>query len=215
MFPISHGPNWDRPDIAYCRYLQMAAGIDKDEIEYNGRYKHIREQRDLAIFGLCLYQLFRTTFFVQMNNLSASPDAFVMRAQPENPLTHEIAPVEITFYGRNKLNFPDESLFARLTKTNGKFRKLPPGYWLLIHIGLRYEEDLRPILNFLQNNNSLFFVFSIQEVENNSGNTVARFVSYQPRLEIVDIDIGEAADLLKHSSAHGTVIQKRGYPPAS
>ena len=50
-FTIPHDKVWFRPDKAYFESQSQSQGIDSSEIEWNGKYKSIRELRDLAIFG--------------------------------------------------------------------------------------------------------------------------------------------------------------------
>jgi hypothetical protein len=186
-FTIPHDNVWLRPDEAYFEYQKQAKGIDQDEIEWNGKHKRIRELRDLAIFGLAFYSMQEYRCFVQMNALSDSPDAFLMRNVSDE--TSEVAPIEITFYGRNKIGLPEKSLEEKLNELGGKFQKLPQGYWLLIHIGKDLIIDHQAIGNELLTRKAEFNVFSIQAVSNHP-DTVARVVSYNPKLEAYDINIG-------------------------
>ena len=106
-FTIPHNNLWFRPDEAYFNYQKKAKGIDQNEIEWNGKYKGIRELRDLSIFGLAFYTMQNCPCFVQMNSLSDSPDAFLARLVSKD--TYETAPVEITFYGGNRIGPPKKS----------------------------------------------------------------------------------------------------------
>jgi len=209
-FIIPHDKVWLRPDMAYFESQKQAKGIDRDEIEYNGKYKRIRELRDLAIFGLAFYNMQEHRCFVQMNNIDDSPDAFLMR--PVSDETNEIAPIEITFYGRNKIELPVKPLEERLSDPGGKFQKLPQGYWLLIHIGKDLVVDHQAIANKLSALNAEFNVFSVQEVSNHP-DTIARFVSYGPKLERYDVNIGAISHKLAETDIPGTLTVERGRPP--
>src|SRR5436190_12963149 len=114
-FTIPHNKIWLRPDKAYFEYQKQASGIDHDEFEWNGKHKRIREIRDIAVFGLAFYSMQEHKCFVQMNDLSDSPDAFLMR--PVSEETYETAPIEITFYGRSKIGLPKKSLLEKLSGT--------------------------------------------------------------------------------------------------
>jgi len=210
-FSIPHNNVWLRPDQAYFDYQKQAAGIDHDEIEWNGKYKSIRELRDLAIFGLSFCTMQEHPCFVQMNTLSDSPDAFLMR--PVSKETYETAPIEITFYGRNRIGLPNKSLEAKLNESGGKFQKLPQGYWLLIHLGKDLVVDHQAITDRLLSLNAKFNVFSIQEISNHP-DTIARFVAYNPRLEAYNVNIGEICHKLSQTKIPGTLTVKRGKPPA-
>lgn len=94
-FTLPHDKVWLRPDRTYFEYRKQAHGIDHDEVEYNGKYKRIRELRDLAVLGLSFHAMQEHPCFVQMNILDDSPDAFLMTHVSEE--TSEIAPVEITY----------------------------------------------------------------------------------------------------------------------
>ena len=209
-FTIPHENVWLRPDKAYFEYKKQAGGIDPDEIEWNGKYKRIRELRDLAVFGLAFYTMQEHPCFVQMNTLDDSPDAFLMR--PISDETQETAPIEITFYGRNKLGLPEKSLEEKLSEKGGKFQKLPQGYWLLIHIGKGLEIDHQAITDKVLSLSAKFNVFSVQEVSNHP-DTIARVVAYNPKLETYDINIGAVCHKLSKTKIPGTLTVKRGRKP--
>lgn len=208
-FTIPHDKVWLRPDIAYFEYQKQVAGIDHDEIEYNGKYKRIRELRDLAIFGLAFYAMQEYSCFVQMNNIDDSPDAFLMR--PVSDETQEIAPIEMTLYGRNKLGLPEKSLVEKLSERGGKFQ-LPEGYWILIHIGKDLEIDHQAVTDRLLTLGTDLRAFSIQEVSNHP-DTIARVVSYSPILEAYDVNIGAISNKLAQTDIPGTVTVNRGRKP--
>ena len=209
-FTIPHSKVWFRPDQAYFEYQKQAGGIDHDEIEYNGKHKRIRELRDLAVFGLAFYAMQNHRCFVQMNDISDSPDAFLMR--PVSDDTHEVAPIEITFYGRSKIGLPQKKLEEKLSEPGGKFQKLPQGYWLLIHIGKGLVVNHQEISNKLLERKATFNVFLVQEVSNHP-DTIARVISYNPKLEAYDINIGAISHKLAQTKIPGTVTAERGRPP--
>ena len=211
-FSVSHDKVWLRPDQAYFESQSQAQGIDASEIEWNGRYKGIRELRGLAIFGLCLYEMCGTPFFVQMNSRDSSPDAFVMRVSPNNPTTNEIGPVEITFYGRSRVGLPEQSLADKLSVKGGKFWKLPPKYCLLIHIGKDLQINHEEVAARLRKININFQVFSIQEVSDYP-DTISRIVIYRPEYRSKDINVGEVCYKLQKSNIPGIVTQVRGKSP--
>ncbi len=208
-FLIPHGNVWFRPDEAYFEYQKQAKGIDPNEIEWNGRYKRIRELRDLSILGLAFYTMQENPCFVQMNDLSDSPDAFLMR--PVSEETQEIAPIEMTFYGRNRLSLPVKSLAEKLSERGGKFQ-LPPRYWILIHIGKGLEVDHDSISKKLLSQNKELNAFSVQEVSNHP-DTIARVVSYSPKLESFDVNIGAVCHRLSQTKIPGTLTVYKGKPP--
>lgn len=209
-FTIPHDNVWLRPDMAYSEYQKQANGIDRSEIEYNGKYKQIRELRDLAVFGLAFYTMQEYPCFVQMNSKDPSPDAFLMR--PVSEETQEIASIEMMFYGRNRLGVPEKTLLEKLSERGGKF-ELPSGYWILIHLGkglkINHEEVSKKLLNLDRD----LEVFSIQEVSNHP-DTIARVVSYSPKLEVFDVNIGGICNKLSQTDILGKVTAKRGRKPA-
>lgn len=209
-FTIPHANVWLRPDQAYFEYQKQANGIDSDEIEWNGKYKTIRELRDIAVFGLAFYTLQEHPCFVQMNTLDASPDAFLARFVSDD--TYETAPIEITFYGRNKLGVPEKPLEDKLSQVGGKFYKLPQGYWLLVHIGKGLEVNHQAIADKLLVQKAKFNVFSVQEVSNHP-DTIARFVAYNPELETYDVNIGALCHKLSKTKIPGTLTIKKGKSP--
>jgi len=213
-FNISYDKVWFRPDKAYFESQSRAQGIDPGEFEWNGKYKRIRELRDLAIFGLCLYESYGTPFFVQMNYKDPSPDAFVMRVSPDNPTTNEVGPVEITFYGRSRIGLPKQSLADKLSEKGGKFWKLPPQYCLLVHIGKGLQVNHEEVASRLSKVNTNFQVFSIQEISDYP-DTIARVVSYRPEYVSKDVNVGEVCYKLQKSDILGIVTQVRGRPPKS
>lgn len=208
-FIIPHDKVWLRPDRAYFEYQKQANGIDHDEIEYNGKYKRIRELRDLAVFGLAFYTMQEHPCFVQMNNVDDSPDAFLMRPVSED--TQEIAPIEMTFYGRNRLGIPEKSLVDKLSEKGGKFQ-LPEGYWILIHIGKDLETNHQAITDKLLTLKNDLKAFSVQEISNHP-DTIARVVSYSPKLEGYDINIGALCHKLSQTKIPGTLTAYKGKPP--
>lgn len=210
-FTISHDNVWLRPDMAYFEYQKQATGIGRDEIEYNGKYKRIRELRDLAIFGLGFYTMQEHPCFVQMNNIDDSPDAFLMR--PVSDETQEIAPIEMTFYGRNKLGLPKKSLVDKLSERGGKLQ-LPARYWILIHIGKGLEVDHKVVTDKLLALDAGLNVFSVQEVSNHP-DTIARVVAYYPKLEAYDVNVGAICNKLSKTKIPGTVTVKRGRKPGT
>lgn len=213
-FTIEHGKAWQRPDQAYGDFQEAAKDLTPDQLA-DGKNKLLQEKRDVAIFGACIYDLTRQPTFVQMNDKSDSPDAFLLQKSEANETTNNIAAVEITFYGGNKLGIPDESLADRLAKEGGKFReKLPPDYWLLVHIGEGLNVDHLEVARRLQEMNAQFGVFSIQEIPKNAlGDTMLRFVKYNPECVTKDINIGEVFHSFSGSDIPGEVTQVRGFPP--
>lgn len=209
-FTLPHGDTWLRPDHAYFESQKLATGIDSNELEWNGKYKRIRELRSLSIFGLGFYTMQEHPCFVQMNDLSDSPDAFLMRHISEE--TTEIAPIEITFYGGSRVGLPNKSLEEKLSEQGGKFQKLPKGYWLLVHIGRGFDVDHQAIAKELSQRHADFNVFSIQETSSHP-DTIARFVAYNPKLEGYDINIGGVCHKLSQSDIYGTVTTKKGRKP--
>lgn len=209
-FIIPHDNVWLRPDQAYFEYQKQAQGLDPDEIEWNGKYKAIRELRDISVFGLSFYTMQEHACFVQMNTLSDSPDAFLARIVSDD--TYETAPIEITFYGRSRLGVPEKPLEDKLSQTGGKFYKLPQGYWLLVHIGKGLKVNHQAIAAKLSVMRARFNVFSIQEVSNHP-DTMARFVAYNPRLEVYDVNIGEICHKLSQTNIPGTLTIKKGKRP--
>lgn len=210
-FTIPHDNVWFRPDEAYFESQKQGKGIDLDEIEWNGKYKRIRELRGLAIFGLSFYTMQEHRCFVQMNTLSDSPDAFLARVISDD--TYETAPIEITFYGRNRVGLPKKSLEDKLSEPRGKFYKLPEGYWLLIHLGRNLNVDHQAITNKLLSMSAKFNVFSIQEISNHP-DTIARFVAYSPKLEAFDVNVGGICYKLSQTNIPGTLTIKRGRTPS-
>jgi len=209
-FTIPHDTTfWLRPDMAYFEYQEQAMGIDPDEIEYNGKHKRIREIRDLAIFGLAFYSMQEHSCFVQMNDIDDSPDAFLMRPVSED--TQEIAPIEMTFYGKNKLGLPDKSLEEKLSEVGGKFY-LRAKYWILIHLGMDLDVNHDAVSAKLLSMNPELRAFSIQEISRHP-DTIARVVSYAPKLEAYDINIGAICHELSQTNIPGNVTVKRGRKP--
>lgn len=198
-FTIPHGTVWKRPDEAYFDYKEQAKGIDQADIEWNGKYKTIRELRDLAVFGLSLYVFGGKPFFVQMNSKDASPDAFIMQESSTHELTADIGPVELTYYGPNRNGKPQQTLLERLTAKGGKFQKLPEGYALVIHIGPNENVDHQTITDHLTSVGAKFHVFSIQEVSSHP-DTISRLVVYSPECKYIDVNIGEVCDKLSKST---------------
>jgi len=211
-FTIPHDKVWLRPDKAYFESQSQAQGISPSELDWNGKYKGIRELRDLAIFGLCLCELHKTPFFVQMNSKDSSPDAFVMRASPDDPTTNEVGPIELTFYGRSRIALPKQSLADKLSAKGGKFWKLPPRYCLLIHIGKGLQINHKEVATCLSKVNTNFQVFSIQELSDYP-DTIAQVVSYRPEYRFRDINVGEVCHKLQKSDIPGIVTQVRGRLP--
>jgi hypothetical protein len=210
-FTIEHDTVWQRPDQAYFDFQDGIKGVEPAKIE-DGKYKALREKRDIAIFGACIYKLTGEPTFVQMNNKSDSPDAFMLQRSSTDETTTNIAPVEITFYGGNKLGLPTESLVDRLSKSGGKFQeKLPPNYWLLVHIGVGLTVDHQAVTDKLLEMKADFGVFSIQEISN-SPDTILRFVAYSPECKAIDVNIGEVFHDLSESKIEGTLTQVRGLP---
>ena len=210
-FTIPHENVWLRPDEAYFESQKQAKGIDPDEIEWNGKYKRMRELRGLAIFGLSFYTMQEHRCFVQMNTLSDSPDAFLARVVSGD--TYETAPIEITFYGRSRVGLPKKSLQNKLSEPGGKFYKLPEGYWLLIHLGRNLNVDHQAITDKLLSISAKFNVFSIQEISNHP-DTVARFVAYNPKLEAFDVNVGGICYKLSQTNIPGTLTIKKGRAPS-
>jgi len=210
-FTIPHEKVWLRPDHAYFESSEQAKGVDPDEIEWNGKYKRIRELRGLSIFGLCFYTMNAHPCFVQMNNLSDSPDAFL--ARPVSKDTNEIAPIEITFYGRSRIGLPEKKLEEKLSELGGKFYKLPEGYWLLIHIGKNLEVNHQAIRDKLLAINAKFDVFSVQEVSDHP-DTIARFIVYNPKLDAYDVNIGGVCHKLAKTKIPGILTIEKGKAPS-
>lgn len=211
-FTIPHDKVWLRPDEAYFKSQSLSQGIDSHEIEWDGRYKNIRELKSLAIFGLHLYEMSETPFFVQMNSKDSSPDAFVMRVSPNDSTKNEIGPVEITSYGKSRIGLPEQSLADKLNEKGGKFWKLPSTYCLLVHIGKNLQVNHEELVSCLAKININFQVFSIQEISNYP-DTISRIISYRPEYKIKNVNIGKVCYKLQNSGIYGTVTQIRGRSP--
>ena len=209
-FTIPHNKEWKRPDMAFFESQEQAKGINPDELEWNGKYKRIRELRGLSIFGLSFYTMQEHSCFVQLNDLSDSPDAFLTRVVSED--TYETAPIEITFYGRSRVGMPKVSLLEKLSDKKGKFYKLPEGYWLLIHLGRGVKVDHQEISDKLLSMNAKFNAFLIQEVATHP-DTVARFVAYTPKFEAYDVNVGGVAYKLSKTKIPGNLTIEKGKPP--
>lgn len=148
-----------------------------------------------------------------MHDKSDSTDACLLQQSATEEMANNLAPVEITFYGSNKRGAPTESLADRLAKKGGKFQeKLPPDYWLLVHIGRGLEVDHLEVTRRLEEMNAQFGVFSIQEVMS-SPDTILRFVRYNPVCEVRAINIGEVFYNFSGSNILGEITQVRGFPP--
>lgn len=210
-FTLPHDFVWKRPDEAFFDAKDQAEGIDADEIEWNGKYKRIRELRDIAVFGTAMYDLYGTPFWVQLNTQNDSPDAFVMRPSPDNESEADIGAVELTFYGRSKLGLPKKTLAEKLSEPRGKFSKLPDQYCLVVLIGRGLEVDHLAVTAKMKEIDAKFQVFSIQEVSTHP-DTIVRFVVYSPNCMTKDINIGELWDRLRKDKVYGTLTQKRGNP---
>jgi len=210
-FTLPHDFIWKRPDEAFFDAKEQAEGIDPDEIEWDGKYKQIRELRDIAIFGSAMYDLHGTPFWVQLNTKNDSPDAFVMRQSPDVKGDADIGAVELTFYGRNRLGLPKKSLADKLSEPKGKFSKLPDQYCLVILIGKGLEIDHLAVTEKMKAINAKFQIFSIQEVTD-SPDTTIRFVVYSPVCKSKDINIGEVWDKQRKDKVFGTMTQTRGIP---
>lgn len=208
---MPHDFIWKRPDEAFFDAKEQAEGIDPDEIEWDGKYKQIRELRDIAIFGSAMYDLHGTPFWVQLNTKNDSPDAFVMRQSPDVKGDADIGAVELTFYGRNRLGLPKKSLADKLSEPKGKFSKLPDQYCLVILIGKGLEIDHLAVTEKMKAINAKFQIFSIQEVTD-SPDTTIRFVVYSPVCKSKDINIGEVWDKQRKDKVFGTMTQTRGIP---
>ncbi len=211
-FTIPHDKVWLRPDVAYFKSQSQSQGIDPYELEWNGKYKNIQELKSLAIFGLHLYEMSGTPFFVQMNSKDSSPDAFIMRASPNDSTINEIGPVEITFYGRNKIGLPKQSFTDKLSAKKGKFWKLPSIYCLLIHIGRDLHVNHEELFSCLAKVNINFQVFSIQEISDYP-DTISRIISYRPEYKTKDVNIGKVCYELQKSDIYGIATQIRGRSP--
>lgn len=212
-FAIPHEKKWLRPDVAYFDYQSKAQDINNpSEIEWNGKHKRIRELRDLAVFGLCLYGIHETPFFVQMNSKEFSPDAFIMRVSPNDLIKHEIGPVELTFYGRSRIGLPKQSLADKLSEENGKFWKLPEHYCLVVHIGKNLQVDHKEVADRLKSININFQVYSIREVSNYP-DTIVQIVSYRPEYRAANINIGKVCHGLQKTNIPGNITQVRGKQP--
>jgi hypothetical protein len=213
-FPIPHGTLWLRPDKAFFDYLDQAQklGVSQDDIEFNGKYKRLREQRDLAVFGLALYGVYGKVFLVQLNDQDPSPDGFLMTPDEDHELTASLKPVEMTFYGHSQRGLPKDTLLTRLTAKKGKFNKLPNKYTLLIHIGPDIDVDHQSISDEMVRRNVKFDAFSIQEVVGMPDTTV-RLVFYTPKYEEQLVNIGQAAVIIKGSGVAAKVTQIWGRPP--
>lgn len=210
-FTLPHDFEWKRPDEAFFDAKEQTNGIDPDEVEWDGKYKRIRELRDIAIFGSAMYDVFGTPFWVQLNTKNDSPDAFIMRQSPNVKGDADIGAVELTFYGRNKIGLPKKSLADKLSEPRGKFSKLPDQYCLVIIIGKGLEIDHLAVTEKMKAINAKFQVFSIQEVTN-SPDTTIRFVAYSPICKSKVINIGEVWHKLREDKVFGTLTQKRGLP---
>jgi len=102
-------------------------------------------------------------------------------------------------------------LVEKLSERGGKFQ-LPEGYWILIHIGKDLKIDHQAISDKLLALGTDLKAFSVQEVSNHP-DIIARIVSYSPKLETYDVNIGTISNKLAQTDIPGTVTVNRGRKP--
>lgn len=196
---------WHAPLNIYWHIQQLSKEVGSDAIETKAAYKSVRECRIGAIAALALFQRTGKPAYVQLCKRDP-PDVFIIQPSDKIGGQVDITQIEITSY----LKTSEESLLEQLRRT-----KVPAGinlyseyYVLLVNLGVGLGIDYAPIRKYLNENQTPFPVWTLQEIQR-SPNTTARLVIINPETKEIDLDVGKTAYLFKKLKLPDVVVIRR------
>lgn len=194
---IKPGNIWHSPLNVYWHLNKLAKEVGSDIIEADRKYQTVREARIGAIVAMGIFKKTKKPTYLQLYKPDP-PDLIFMQQTNE---TRDITQIEITSY-TGKLK---ESLLDQLK------RKDPPGYHkysdnyiLVVSLGIGMKVDFEPIGDYLNSNVTPYPIWVIQEVPNKP-NTSARLTILNPKMQELEIDIGEAANEMQKLKLPGVI----------
>ncbi len=202
---INTGKIWYSPLNVYWHIQKLTDKVGTEAVENKNKYQCVREARIGAIVALAMFQRTKKPTYIQLYKPDP-PDVILMQSSKDFKGQLDIILVEITsFTGK-----PKESLLDQLKRTKVKpgIHILSEEYILVVNVGIGFEINYRPIKDYLNENNTPFPVWGVQQI---SGfpDTIAKVVMINPKLYEIDINIGEAAYLLGKSGWPDVLHTKR------
>lgn len=196
---------WHSPINVYWHLDKLAQKVGQSAIETSGKYKSAREARIGAVVALALFKRTHKPTFLQLYKPDP-PDVVLMQPSKSSLGTRDITQLEITSY----LGKPKETLLEQLKRT-----KVPPGinllsdnYILIVNLGIGINIKYEPIRDYLNENNTVFPVWTVQEKEAHP-DTIAKVVIVNPEIYEMNINVGEAAAEFKKSGLPHVIRSKR------
>lgn len=201
---IKTGKIWHSPLNVYWHIQKLTEKVGTEAIENRNEYKNVREVRIGAVMALVMFQTMGKPTYVQLYKPDP-PDVILMQPSKDVKGQLDIILVEITSF----IGDPKESLLEQLkrTKTKPGIHTLAEEYILVVNVGVRLNVDYKSIRDYLNENNTPFPVWTIQQISNYP-DTIAKVVIINPELREIDINVGEAAYLFEKSGG-SNVLQTR------
>lgn len=208
---IELGKVWHSPVNVYRHIRELTKKVGTKAIESKNEYKSVREARIGAVIALVMFQSMKIPTYVQLYKPDP-PDVILMQRSEKVKGQLDITLVEITsFIGR-----PKESLLEQLkrTKTKPGIHTLSEKYILAVNIGIGLSVRYEPIRDYLNENNTPFPVWTIQQIPGRP-DTTAGVTIINPELREMDTNIGEAAHVFKQLGLSDVLHTKRVGKPES
>ena len=198
------GNIWHSPYNVYKHLGRLAKFVGQDAIEKAGKYKPVREARIAAVTALVISQRTKKPAYVQLPPKDP-PDAYLMQQSLEKKGQLDITTLEITSYRANR----NEILLEQLKRTKANdIQKYSDEYVLVVELLSKEGIDYEAIRDYLNSINIRFPVWALYG-KAVGGSTTAEFTIINPRIWQTEINVGEAAFILKENGMLDVVFIKR------
>lgn len=210
MTMISNNNLWFSPLRTYTDYLDLAQRVGSDVLMTDRSYERVLEAHSVAILCFALFIADGTPWWLQLCK-DDPPDALIMRHSPDVVGDHDILGVEVTSYVRNKNGLPSDSLLDQLKKTKmfKDYHKYTDHDVILVHLGIGFNPDFGEIQEYMYEIDAPYEAWFIQEVQSAPDTITRMTICNRITLRQRDINIGEAADLMRKQKIFSTVTTVR------
>jgi hypothetical protein len=173
-----------RPFNMQYKLLQVFSPADIDK-----KFKKLREAKVLAILAFSLFSKTRNVTFFNTNE-SDPPDGYLMQGSEDEYGVLKILNVEITHYFGQK----DETLLDQLKRTKTPITPIYGNDYLIV-VELRTDKEINyeEIRDYLNSIGNPFPVWTIRPLQI-TPDTIAEIIIINPKIEKMEVNIGESAD---------------------
>src|SRR3989344_4569353 len=162
--PVKSGNIWHSPLNVYWHVQKLVNELGGEDLKKHPKYKQMRESQIASVIALILFRMRNIPAYIQLYKPDP-PDALIMQQSRLHKGQLDISTLEITQYKGGT-----ESLLEQLERTKIKpgIKSLSPFYILVVDLwpGLIVDQpELARLNKYLMENNTLFPVWLVQEVQ--------------------------------------------------